>query len=82
MSDKVTAPVNLAVTGPIFTAAVARKSVSLFFSNAAHPGMKAARISSSFKASHTVCLSAGSVYSPDMVIAMSALPFCLLGAGV
>src|SRR3984957_18796135 len=74
MSDKVTAPLNFALTGPILMVATAWKPVSDVLSSDSQPGMQALSTRGSLSFSHTVCCGAGPRYPPFILIAMSVPP--------
>src|SRR5215212_1570980 len=76
MSDRLTLPLKVALTGPTAILAVAVNSVSLVLASSWHPGIERLRISASFSAAHTVARSAGSITCPVIVIAMLLSASC------
>src|SRR5580704_18025947 len=72
MSESVTFPLKVALTGPMVSLAVARKAVSPSFTSSWHPGMQALSTSGSFSFVQTTDFAAGSCTSPVMLMAMVA----------
>src|SRR6185437_2699845 len=81
MSDRVTLPLNAALTGPIRRRTLAVISVSESFSSDSQPGMQAFSTSASFSAANTFSRGASIRYSPLISIGkLLVLP--LAGIGV
>src|SRR3954465_1568136 len=72
MSDRVTLPLNAALTGPMRRRTLAVISVSLSFSSDSQPGMQACSTAWSFSAANTFSRGAAILYSP--LISMGLLP--------
>src|SRR5438128_4624032 len=72
MSDSVTLPEKLALTGPMRMRTFAFISVSDVFSSDSHPGMQACSTTGSLSAAKTLSRGAATLYSP--LISMMALP--------
>src|SRR5271165_4669165 len=70
MSESSTLPLKVAETGPIFVLTTAAKPLSPALSRDSHPGIQALSTSGSLSSAQTFGLSAGSVASPVIVMAM------------
>src|SRR5688572_28258140 len=81
MSDRVTLPLNEALTGPMRRRTLAVISVSLSLSSDSQPGMQAFSTSASFSAANTFSRDAAILYSPLMSIG-KLLGSPLAGIGV
>src|SRR5437762_8369896 len=69
MSDRVTLPLNAALTGPMRRRTLAVISVSDSFSSDSQPGMQACSTAWSFNAANTLSRGAAILYSPLISIA-------------
>src|SRR5690349_11228670 len=75
MSDRVTLPLNAALTGPMRSRTLAVISVSESFSSDSQPGMQAFSTSASFSAANTFSRGASIRYSPLISISLLLLAF-------
>src|SRR3954454_12524985 len=81
MSDRVTLPLNAALTGPMRSRTLAVISVSESLSSDSHPGMQAFSTSASFSAAKTFSRGAAILYSP-LISIRKLLGSPLTGIGI